>query len=308
MSALTLRHLSFFLVMSFFVTPLYADCKIVSVSSSSFGTVTTQNNVSNYHLADITVSCNQAYLLGIDGGSHLTSTRHLAHSDNTLIPYTLFQNANNIEWGSQGIVAANPYPKSPLSSNGSASTVVYSLYAEALTKDKVPQGAYSDTVTFILAAPDGTLLHSSTVNFTLNLVAFCTLNASKFADFGSYAIHSPRRTHISLGTITVTCPTTIQYKIGINKGQHLSGGMRRMALADLSAFVPYVLRYNTTEWGDNGIKALDSSYNETFATAPAVLGTGTGSPQNFTIYGDAWVEMATSVGTYTDTLIVTLVW
>jgi spore coat protein U-like protein len=295
------------LFISFLVAPpLYAVCIIVSVSNGSFGTVTTQNNVTNYHLADVTVSCDSFYLLGLDTGSHPTSSRQLAHTGGATIPYSLFQGATASEWGSQNITAANTYPLPALAGN-SGTNIVHSIYATALTKDKVPQGSYNDTVTVILADSAGTLLDSTTINFNLNLVAFCTLNTQGFGSFGSYPVGSARVINAALGSIVVTCPETINYKIGIDKGLHLANSMRRMGLND-SVFIPYILRYNSVELGDSGLTAIDSSYNETFSTASAVSNTGTGIPQNFMIYGDAWVDTATSVGTYTDTLIVTLVW
>lgn len=290
----------------FLTNPIYATCSIVSVSSGSFGTLTTQNNVTNYHLADITVSCDSAYLLGLDAGSHPSSSKQLAHSSGATIPYSLFQGATASEWGSQNITAANTYPM-PALAGSSGTNVVHSIYATALTKDKVPQGTYNDTVTVILADSAGNLLSSTTVNFDLNLVAFCTLDTRGFGSFGHYPVGSARVTNVALGSIAISCPATIAYKVGIDKGLHLVSGMRQMALND-STFIPYVLRYNSTEWGDNGLNALDSSYIETFAIASAVSETGIGVPQNFMIYGDAWIDGVTSAGTYTDTLIVTLVW
>lgn len=288
------------------VDPLYAVCTIVSVSSGSFGSATTQNDITNYHLADIAVNCDTAYLLGLDAGSHFASSRQLAHSVGATIPYTLFQGATANEWGSQNITTANTYPMPALTGN-SGTNVVHSIYSRALTKDKVPQGSYNDTVTVILSDIAGNPLTTTTLNFNLNLVAFCSLDTNSFGSFGRYPAGSNRIVNASLGSIAVTCPATVAYKVGIDKGLHLANSMRQMALND-STFVPYILRYNSTEWGDSSLKSIDSSYNETFSTASAVSEIGTGIPQNFMIYGDAWIEGVTSVGIYTDTLIVTLVW
>lgn len=293
-------------VASFLAAPLYAVCNIVSVSNGSFGLVTTQNDVIAYHLADITVSCDSAYLLGLDAGSHPASSRQLAHAGGSLIPYTLFQSATANEWGSQSLTTANTYPM-PALAGGSGINITHSIYATALTKDKVPQGNYSDTVTVILADSAGNPLSTTTLNFNINLVAFCTLDTQGFGGFSRYPLGSARVINAALGSIAVTCPATINYRIGIDKGLHLANDMRQMALND-SAFIPYVLRYNAIEWGDSGLKAIDNNYNETFSTASAVSEIGTGISQNFIIYGDAWIEGVTSVGTYTDTLIVTLIW
>jgi spore coat protein U-like protein len=292
------------LVVVFLVKPLYAGCTIDNVNAGSFGTVTTQNNISNQHIADITVSCDSDYLLGLDAGSHPAGSRQLSQVDH-LIPYSLFQGATSIEWGSQGLVAANIYPF-PVLANGSGSNVIHSIYASVLTKDKTPQGAYNDNVTVILANSAGMLLSTATLNFNVNLVAFCILDTSGFSGFGSYPLGSTRVLNADLGSITVSCPENIIYTIGIDKGLHLANGMRQIAL-DGATFIPYVLRYGANEWGDTGLVAIDASYIQTFP-ALAVSATGTGIPQNFIVNGDAWIENTTAVGTYTDTLIVTLVW
>jgi spore coat protein U-like protein len=291
-------------VVVFLTTPLYAICKIDSVNAGNFGTVTTQNDIANQHVADITVSCDSDYLLGLDAGFYPAGFRQLNQSGH-LIPYRLFQGATASEWGSQGLIAANIYPMPALAS-GSGSNITHSIYASALTQDKNLQGIYNDNVTVILADSTGTLLSTATLNFNLNLIASCTLDTSSFAGFGSYPLGSTRLLNADLGFISVNCPASISYEIGIDKGLHLAGNMRQIALNE-SAFIPYILRYGANEWGDTGIVAIDNSYTETFP-ALAVSAIGTGVPQNFIIHGDAWIENATAVGTYTDTLIVTLVW
>jgi spore coat protein U-like protein len=292
------------LIYTVITTPVYAACSIVGANNQNFGLVSTQDNISNYYLADITVSCDSAYVLGIDAGSHVAGSRQLEQSGQ-FIPYTLFQEATAIEWGSQGLLAANTYPMQVFASN-TGINVTHKIYASAATKDKTPQGLYSDTVNVILADTNGTPIGSpTTLAFNLNIVASCTLDTTGFGSFGVHSLGEASLINAPLGSISVTCPASIAYKIGFDKGQNLANGKRQMANG--TQLVPYNIKYNATEWGDVGLTALIPSYVETFP-APAVTSTGTGIPQSFMITGDAWIENAASAGTYTDTIIVTLAW
>ncbi|MGR8999102.1 MAG: Csu type fimbrial protein [Gammaproteobacteria bacterium] len=297
---------SLLLVFSFWMTPVYAACTIVDINNQDFGSVTTQENINHYYLADITVSCDSAYFLGIDAGLHLSAgSRQLAHAEGQLISYSLYKNATSTEWGSQNLIAANPYPIPALFSGGGMNST-HKIYASVSAKDKAPQGIYSDTVTLILADSTGNPIETpSILNLNLDLVAFCTLDTSNFEGFGTYPMGSANLTHVALGSIAVTCPNSIAYKIGIDKGLHLTAGKRQMANG--VAFIPYTLKHNGAEWGDQGLSALATGYNETFP-ALAVAGVGTGNPQQFMMYGDAAIDNVTVAGIFEDTIIVTLAW
>jgi spore coat protein U-like protein len=295
------------LICTIIATPVYAACAIVGANNQNFGLINTNDNVSNYYLADVTVSCDEAYLLGIDAGFHAAGSRQLEQSGQ-FIPYSLFQEATGIEWGSQGLLAANPYPMQPVA-GGSGLNVTHKIYASAITKDKAPQGIYSDTVNVTLADSSGNPIGMpTTLAFNLNLAASCTLDTTGFGSFGTHPVGNENLTNVDLGSIAVTCPVSIAYKVGIDKGQNpLAGGKRQMSLNG-TQFIPYSIKYNAVEWGDAGLHDLVPGYMETFSTAPAITGIGAGTPQNFMISGDAWIENAKLAGTYTDTLIVTLAW
>lgn len=295
------------LVFSVFTTAsAYAACGIVGVNKQDFGTVSSQNNVTNQLIAEVTVSCDTAYMLGIDAGANFGGSRQLAQGG-AQIPYTLYQNASMTEWGSQTISAANTYPQLSLNS-GSGVNTTHRIYADALSQNKSPEGNFTDSVNIILADTAGAQIGGPTaLNFNLNLVGSCSIDTSGFGSFGNYPLGNPVITNIALGSISVTCPTSIAYKIGFDKGQYLSGNTRRMAL-DATHFIPYQLKYNAVEWGDAGLNAIATEYSETFPNASAVAGTGTGNPQTFNVSGDAAINEATTAGTYRDTVIVTLAW
>jgi spore coat protein U-like protein len=297
------------LIVIFLTTPVYANCTAITVNGSSFGNVSAIDaNVSNYHLADIIVTCansNDSYSLGLESGSSPSSGyRHLVNAGQT-IAYTLFQGNTSIQWGDDGLTNTFPNPAFPVSGSGSNT---YAVYANAATKDKTPAGLYSDIVNVILKNSDTTIVTSAT-HFNLYLDAFCSLNiGSEVGNFGRYPVGHTSIINVSLGSVIVTCPANISYKIGINMGLHSSGSARRMSLND-QAFIPYLLRCNGVAWGDKGMNAININYVETSSTENACSPTNTnGSPERFTISGDAEIQNATTIGTYTDTLIVTLVW
>lgn len=289
----------------FFALPVEASCSITT-TGGNFGTVTTQNNINNVQLADISITCDsstETYRIGIDAGVNLSGTRQLKHSNGDLMSYQLFQGNSSLEWGDKEL-SPTSYPQASLGGSGSQ---VYQLYAAASTKDQAPAGEYTDTVNILLENNSTTV--ATPLNISLQLEAFCTLDASDVTgQFGDYPQGSTNISNINLGSLRVNCPSTTAYKIGINEGLNLSNGVRQMAFNNHR--IAYTLKQGSggAEWGDKGLHAIDTAYAETFFTANALSHTGTGVIQSFELYGDAIIENATAIGTYTDTLIVTLVW
>lgn len=298
------------LMVTFLVLPVYAVCTTVTVNGGSFGNVSAINpDVNNYHLADIAVTCeniNDAYLLGLNSGSlPISGYRQLAHTGGQKISYTLFQGSSSTQWGDDGLTNTFPNPAFPISDSGSNT---YAVYANAATNGKSTAGLYSDTVNVILKNSDTTTL-TSTAHFNLYLDAFCTFNVSGFTSFGRYPVGHANITDVALGSISVTCPANISYKIGIDKGEH-PNSVRQMALTvnSVTSYIPYSLKCNGVAWGDKGMNAININYVETSAENACSPTNTNGSPESFTISGDAGIQSATAIGTYTDTLIVTLVW
>ncbi|MCK4493575.1 MAG: spore coat protein U domain-containing protein, partial [Methylococcales bacterium] len=226
------------------------------------------------------------------------------YSNNKFLSYQLFQGNSANEWGDKNMSPTN-YPQNSLTGSG---TQTHQIYASATTKDQAPQGLYTDTVT-ILLEQSGTTTITTAHQINLTLEAFCTLDASNISgQFGDHAIGSANLSNINLGALTVNCPNTIAYKIGIDEGLHLTAEVRQMAFDN--NLIAYTLKQGNdgAEWGDKGLHAIDSNYTETFATADALSNTGSGALQSFDLYGDAIIQTINTVGTYTDTLTITLVW
>lgn len=133
---------------------------------------------------------------------------------------------------------------------------------------------------------------------TATVVRGCTIAATDLA-FGVYpAIASPP-TVLATSTIQVTCALGDTYTIGLNNGVNAGGGpfaQRRMARTtaplDYLAYNLFKDAARTQNWGDTG---------------PArVSGTGTGSAQVHTVFGQLPGGQVVRVGPYVDTVTVTV--
>ncbi len=118
-------------------------------------------------------------------------------------------------------------------------------------------------------------------------------------NFGS-VFNTTNTTTRTTATITVNMVATQAYQITLNAGQHATT-TRRMRNA-AGAFVAYSLYQNpanTVPWGDNG-------YGNTFAAGNALITTGTGNNQVFTVYGKMQTQATQASGSFTDTITVTV--
>lgn len=97
-------------------------------------------------------------------------------------------------------------------------------------------------------------------------------------------------------TLSITCPNGTPWQVGLNNGQNFTGTTRRMRHSTANAWISYGLFQNTartTAWGNTiGTNTLG--------------GTGNGSTQTLTIYGQTPAQPVSAPGTYQDTITVTL--
>ncbi|UCJ18527.1 spore coat U domain-containing protein [Pseudomonas sp. MM211] len=100
------------------------------------------------------------------------------------------------------------------------------------------------------------------------------------------------------GSFSVTCNNGTDYSVTLDSGGNPAGGQRNMSNGtDLIAYNLFQDAGRTTPWGDgsNGGDTLDS--------------TGNGEVQEIVVYGQVPPRAAVpSVGTYTDTVQVTVAW
>jgi len=136
---------------------------------------------------------------------------------------------------------------------------------------------------------------TTTFNVTISLTAQCLVaNATNMA-FPSTGLISAAINQTS--TFDVTCSNTTPYAIGLDTGLNASGAQRRMlGGATNSEYVSYNLfsdAARTVAWSNSG--------------GGLVNGTGSGSTQSYTVYGQVPAQATPSPGTnYTDTVTITV--
>jgi spore coat protein U-like protein len=137
--------------------------------------------------------------------------------------------------------------------------------------------------------------------YTGTVLAVCTVSTAP-ADFGSYNVLLPAANDI-VTSITVNCNETPPPLVTISIGPSPnSGGFdpRQMKLSGGSEFIDYNLYTDsgrTQIWGDGS--------GSTFTLSDTVQKK---KPWEATIYGRIPPEQDVSIGTYNETLTVTIVW
>jgi spore coat protein U-like protein len=102
----------------------------------------------------------------------------------------------------------------------------------------------------------------------------------------------------------VQCTNTTPYSIGLNNGINASGSQRRVQVGATGNYLNYGL-YTDAAYS-NAWVATTSATSCTAGVSTCSLGTGTGSNQNITVYGRIPPQTAPIVGTFTDTVVVTV--
>lgn len=139
--------------------------------------------------------------------------------------------------------------------------------------------------------------HAATVTdsmpVTITIENACEISTSPTTlDFGTQGVLSANVD--STSTLSVTCTTAAPYNIGFNGGA--SGNVNARTMTDGTDFVGYQLYLEaarTTVWGDT-------------VGTDTVASTGTGSVQQFTVYGRVPAQATPPAGTYNDTVTVTV--
>ncbi len=128
-----------------------------------------------------------------------------------------------------------------------------------------------------LQAEAGTAAGTLTVQLTIT--SSCTIGAATL-NFGSDAGTSLLSTALTANTtVSVTCTNGSPYAIGMGQGSYYSSGNR---MANGTNYIPYALYQNsslTTPW------TTAASSTTCTTTGDCDLGTGNGTAQTYTIYG-----------------------
>jgi len=299
-------YFSWFFLCLLLSNSAFATCTIEGTTTTGFGNSDGSVDLASSEVASITINCDSEYRINLDAGLNLSTSRYLNNSGN-FIGYCLWVNsAATTEWGDN----STTYQANYLTATGSGTDITHPIFGTALTNGINYAEFYNDIVHITVTYPPYGSTDKQEIDLILDLTmtGTCTLDSSGMTGFGSWPQGTTDLTNVALGVITVNCTAGMNYGLGVNTGLNWNAGKRRMANG--SNYVSYLLWADaggTTEWGDTGLTAIESSYIETHP-APAQFDTGIGSSQNFFIWGDALIQSVGIAGTYTDTIIMTVVW
>lgn len=141
---------------------------------------------------------------------------------------------------------------------------------------------------------------TSTANFQVNatVVASCVVSASNVS-FGSIT-PANTGTQAATGTITSTCTKNTGYVLALNTGSG-TGTYATRKMAGATSGNTDTLSYNL--YTDSGYTTV---FGDGTSSSATVSGTGNGSAQSTTVYGQLPLNQYVTPDTYADTLTVTL--
>jgi spore coat protein U-like protein len=140
--------------------------------------------------------------------------------------------------------------------------------------------------------PTSAFATTATVNVavTATVQTDCTITTGAMA-FGTYTGAAASTT----ATLTVTCTNTTPYNVGLNAGATSGATVTTRQMLNGAATLNYGLYTNstwTTNWGNT--------------TGSWVAGTGNGSAQTLTVYGQIPAAQFVTPGSYSDTVLATV--
>jgi spore coat protein U-like protein len=141
---------------------------------------------------------------------------------------------------------------------------------------------------------------TANMSVTLTIFAACTVSATTLA-FPQLAATTQSTVTNQTATVSVTCASGVPYAIGMGQGLNYSTTNRMVyATSNYIAYALYTDSGHSIPWlGVTGTACTTSS--------DCSVGTGTGSVQTITVYGQVPVlGSAPAVGSYTDTVTLTV--
>lgn len=306
-----------------------------TLGTMNFGTINVLLNTPSYTTETASVSCsgygaNQTVLVCLGegfvsncGGGDLNNGRWLSTStcSNYLTEVTYQDAGYTTIWGAPWDVNSDAVVYQLIvttNSSGTASTSFTGYGEIGAGYTTYPPGSYTGTGTDVRVLshvksgpsdvcsaipPSNYTSGVKTVTGTLSATIPVTCNVSatplNFGTSGTSIAANIRAT----ATITAQCTYTTPYSVGLDNGQNANGAQRRMQAA-AGQYVSYGLY---TDSGYSQPWTTTSSTTSCSAGAnTCVLGTGTGSNQSVTVYGNVPPQSAPAAGTYSDTVVVTV--
>lgn len=252
-----------------------ASCTL-AYTNLTFGTYT-GTLLTGVNQATVNCTSGTQYTLGLNAGTGsgaTTTTRKMTSSSGATLSYKIFQDAaRTINWG-------NTTGVDTVAWTGNGANQVLYIYSQILSGQLVTPGTYTDTIS------------SSTKSFTVTAVvqASCDFSANALA-FGTYTGALLNAT----SSLTIQCTNTTAYTVGLNAGTSTGAAVTsRMLTGPGGMKLAYSLFYDsghTQNWG---------------LTSNTVAGTGNGTAQTLSVYGQIPGGTSANPGTYSDTITATI--
>ena len=150
---------------------------------------------------------------------------------------------------------------------------------------------------FLAAGAQAGTLDSSSFTVQANITGSCTAITPSILDFGDIT-NTTGVSNNGSGTLQVTCSDTLPYRVAVSYGQGGTFGNRYMANGAVHLnYQLYADSARTQVLGDN--TSLPNTH---------ITGTGNGSAQTVTIYGQIPAQSTPVTGVYSDTVTATVIW
>jgi spore coat protein U-like protein len=268
-------------------------------SAASCSTYSSQVVFGNYSgslidvTATVTVQCDTAGTpfqiglnAGITPGATITNRMMYGGTGGTnSLGYQLFSNASRtLNWGNSsgtgwvtGTAAAANQPQT------------FTIYARMPANESAPSGSYTDTITASVTGSFTTAVTSFSV--TTTVAPSCAISAATLS-FGNYTGAVANATT----TLTVQCASGTPYNVGLDAGQSSGATVTTRKMMNASQALNYALYSDsarTKNWGNT-------------VSTDTVTGTGSGTSQLITVYGQIPGGQKPVPGSYTDTVTATL--
>lgn len=227
----------------------------------------------------VSVSCssNSMQTISLDAGTGsgaTTTTRKMTSSSGTTLSYQIFQDAaRTINWGNTAGVDT-------VSVSAHNTSTVLQIYSQILAGQIVTPGTYTDTIL------------SNIGSFTVTAVvqAFCNFSASSL-NFGTYTGVLLNAT----SSLSIQCTNTTSYTVGLNAGTSTGATVINRMLTG-----PGGVHLNYSLFSDSG-RTLNWG-----STSNTVAGTGNGTAQTLSVYGQIPGGTSVAPGAYSDTITATI--
>ncbi len=257
-------------------SPAHATCTVTWIGLS-FGTYT-GSLLNGVNTGTVTCALFEQYIVPLNAGTGSGASetlRKMTGPGGATLNYQLFMDAaRTTNWGNT--------PGNEFTGTGSGSRQTLTVYSQIPAGQSVVPGTYTDTIS------------SATASFQVMAViqANCTLSSTPLA-FGTYTGALTNAT----STLTINCTRNTAYNVGLSAGMATGATVTTRKMSGPgSALLAYKLfrdAGHTQNWGNT----VGTN------TQP---GTGTGSAQPLTVYGQIPPAQVTAPGSYADTITATV--